>query len=280
MNAIPVAAVSCRFERRPRDRPEASSSRLTPARFASAEPPLAHERESLGMFDRFHREIDIEVGPVEMSRALKLHIEQRTDQNLEKPRKMLECDKLLPAFHENPESVSRDVRHLNARSGLTKPCGSHPHASERGAARPSRGVPSARDSEQPRSQAPAGSSVPPRHDERGHAAETRSGFGFRDARGPARVAGIAPSRRAPQPAPAAGDHSRGGECGRPAGIERAVPERPAERQAARRPRGRAREKQRDPQHRKHIPAEVSAERDVRQGVRSEPQQQRVTRAAS
>lgn len=66
------------------------------------------------MIQELHREVDIELRPVEVARALKFNVQERTDGHVQEPGKGVERDELLLVLQEEPESMLRDVGHFNA----------------------------------------------------------------------------------------------------------------------------------------------------------------------
>jgi hypothetical protein len=55
----------------------------------------AHQREPLWMLDRFQRQIDVKVRPIQMVWVWKFHVQQVPDRNVLKPWKLLERQKKL-----------------------------------------------------------------------------------------------------------------------------------------------------------------------------------------
>lgn len=82
------------------------------------------------MIDGLDRKVHVQIGPVEMVRMREFDVAQLADRNVSKPRKVLECKKPLSLAKQEPESMLRNVRDLNDRSGLSTRCGFHPHAPE------------------------------------------------------------------------------------------------------------------------------------------------------
>jgi hypothetical protein len=84
---------------------------------------LTNERIFLRMLDWFDSEIDVQVGPVEMMRAWKLNVGDRSNWRITKPRELLERDEQLACANEQPESVGRHVRDFSWGSASPKRCG-------------------------------------------------------------------------------------------------------------------------------------------------------------
>jgi hypothetical protein len=57
------------------------------------------------MLDRFHGQIDVKVGPIQMVRMRKFHVQQLSHRNVSEPGKLLEWQEKLPASKEEPESM-------------------------------------------------------------------------------------------------------------------------------------------------------------------------------
>jgi hypothetical protein len=68
-----------------------------------------HERESLRMFDGLHGDIDVEIRPVEMAWASKLHVPNSADRRLTKPGEEFETQTQLASLHEQPKSLLGDA---------------------------------------------------------------------------------------------------------------------------------------------------------------------------
>lgn len=69
------------------------------------------------MFDGFHREVDIEVRPVQMMCARELNVRDLSHGGITEPRKVLERHEQLTLADEEPEAVRRYVSHFHhARS--------------------------------------------------------------------------------------------------------------------------------------------------------------------
>jgi hypothetical protein len=58
------------------------------------------------VLDGLDSEVDIEVGPVQMMRARQLHVRNRPNGRVTKPRKVLERDEQLLVVDDQPETVS------------------------------------------------------------------------------------------------------------------------------------------------------------------------------
>jgi hypothetical protein len=80
------------------------------------------------MLDRIDREIDVELGPVEMPGMRERDIDELADRRLAEPREIGLGHEELALIDQEPEAVPRDVADLNARSMLATLLGSHPHA--------------------------------------------------------------------------------------------------------------------------------------------------------
>ena len=94
-------------------------------RDARVRPFPAYQREAFWVLDRFHRQIDVEVRPIQMVGMRKLHVQQSADRNVSEPGKLMERHEKFPASKQKPKSVLRDVRYLNLRSVLSKLRRSH-----------------------------------------------------------------------------------------------------------------------------------------------------------
>src|SRR3972149_10109422 len=81
---------------------------------------LADQRVFIRMFDGLHREIDIEIRPVQVVRAWKLHVRDFPNRSLPKPRKLVERHEQLPFPDEQPEPVRRNVSDFRQGSALPK----------------------------------------------------------------------------------------------------------------------------------------------------------------
>ena len=73
----------------------------------------AHPRKTLGMIDRCHGQIDIQIGPVKMIFAQRFHMTDLRDGGAFEPRKVLERQQFFIAFEQQPEAMRRYVRHFN-----------------------------------------------------------------------------------------------------------------------------------------------------------------------
>jgi len=60
--------------------------------------------------------------------ALEFDVDELADRRFSEPRELLERDEDLPTLDQQPESVRRDVRYLNLRSGLSMQRGSRSRA--------------------------------------------------------------------------------------------------------------------------------------------------------
>jgi hypothetical protein len=70
----------------------------------SFRPHFADQRVTLWMLDRFHSEVHIKLGPVQMTRMRKLHIQQFSDGNIPEPGKLLKRQEKFPppSSSQNP----------------------------------------------------------------------------------------------------------------------------------------------------------------------------------
>ena len=57
------------------------------------------------MLDRFHGEIDVKIGPIQMVRMRKFHVQQLSYRNVSEPGELLEGQEKLSASKEKPESM-------------------------------------------------------------------------------------------------------------------------------------------------------------------------------
>ena len=89
-----------------------------------------NQRKAFGVFYRFYREVNIEIGPVKVVGVEQLDIQHLSDRHILKPRKMLERQKHLPLPHQEPETVLGNIRNLNRRSACSTQRGSHSRVSE------------------------------------------------------------------------------------------------------------------------------------------------------
>ena len=101
-------------------------------RDARVRPFPAYQREAFWVLDRFHRQIDVEVRPIQMVGMRKLHVQQSADRNVSEPGKLMERHEKFPTSKQKPKSVLRDVRYLNLRSVLSKLRRSHLRVPELG----------------------------------------------------------------------------------------------------------------------------------------------------
>jgi hypothetical protein len=65
------------------------------------------------MLDRFHGEVHVQLGPVQMTRMRKLHVQQFSDGNIPEPGKLLKRQEKFPTVEKQPESMLRDVGDFN-----------------------------------------------------------------------------------------------------------------------------------------------------------------------
>jgi hypothetical protein len=80
------------------------------------------------MFNGLDREVNIKLRPIKVMRSRQLNIEEWVNRNVTEPGKVLERYKQLSVATQEPEAVFRDIRNLNSRNALSKPCGFHFHA--------------------------------------------------------------------------------------------------------------------------------------------------------
>jgi len=121
------------------------------------------------VINRLDRQIDIEVGPVEVVWIRKFNMDQFTNTRLFEPRELLKRNETFRFSDKKPEAVARNVRDLNRRSGRSSPAGYHFRAPESVAALFSNPAPLNRSFEPTRPSAPTRTS--PHHQVRGHAHE-------------------------------------------------------------------------------------------------------------
>src|SRR5262249_37167164 len=93
-----------------------------------ARPGLADQREAFRMLDRINRQVDVEIGPVEMIRRQPVNTSELCNRRIAEPRELLEREKQLSLVEQQPEAVSRDVGYLNAQNALATRSGFHPRA--------------------------------------------------------------------------------------------------------------------------------------------------------
>src|SRR2546427_13151871 len=97
---------SCSIAGRPRGSPDLGCPwSATCRRPRLARLGLTHERVFLRVLDGFHGEVDIEVGPIQMMRTRQLHVGNRSNGRVPKPRKLLERDEQLLVVDDQPEPV-------------------------------------------------------------------------------------------------------------------------------------------------------------------------------
>src|SRR5262245_37211757 len=72
---------------------------------ALVRPFPAHQWEAFRMLDRFHSQIDVKVGPVQMVRMRKFHVQQLSHRNVSEPGELLEWQEKLPPPKQKPESM-------------------------------------------------------------------------------------------------------------------------------------------------------------------------------
>jgi len=68
------------------------------------------------VLDGLDRQVDVEIGPVEMLLGWYVNVEKVIDDRAPEPRKLLEWEKELSIAQENPEPVTGDVRHFSFQS--------------------------------------------------------------------------------------------------------------------------------------------------------------------
>ena len=89
---------------------------------------LTHEGIAFRVSERFDRQIDIEVRPVQMLPTGQLHAAYFCNRSILEPGEFLERHKELFLADEQPESVGRDVRYLNPGRASPRRCGFHSDA--------------------------------------------------------------------------------------------------------------------------------------------------------
>jgi hypothetical protein len=77
------------------------------------------------MIERLEREVNVQGSPVQMVRAGPLDVAKLRDRGIAEPRKVVERNEPFALTGKQPEAVRRDVRHLNRRSVVATPSGSH-----------------------------------------------------------------------------------------------------------------------------------------------------------
>jgi hypothetical protein len=75
-----------------------------------------NQRERFGLSQRIEREVDVEIGPVEMVFVEEFHREDLIERGLSEPRKTLIRQKVLSVVDQEPDSVSIDIGNFNAGS--------------------------------------------------------------------------------------------------------------------------------------------------------------------
>lgn len=90
----------------------------------------AYQGKAIGVADGVHRQVDVEVGPVEMVGREDLYVEELSDRGILEPGKVSEREEEFFISQQQPEAVRRNVRYLKLRSGCAKRCGCHVHAPE------------------------------------------------------------------------------------------------------------------------------------------------------
>jgi hypothetical protein len=68
------------------------------------------------MLNRLNAEIDIKLRPVEVTRGWLLYGKYSTERLVLKPREIFVGQEQLPFSDQEPDSMSRDVSHFNARN--------------------------------------------------------------------------------------------------------------------------------------------------------------------
>src|SRR6516225_6142135 len=84
--------------------------------FGPFNPDLGNQRKALRMLDGFHRQVDVQVGPVEMAGVGSLDIHDGGDWRLLEPRKVLKRQEELAFSKKHPEAVFGHPANLNFRS--------------------------------------------------------------------------------------------------------------------------------------------------------------------
>jgi hypothetical protein len=72
------------------------------------------------MLDRVDREVNIEVGPVQVMGLWPLEVEDRFYRRFREPREFRERHEELAIVNEQPDAVPRDVRDLSCRNGRSR----------------------------------------------------------------------------------------------------------------------------------------------------------------
>jgi hypothetical protein len=65
------------------------------------------------MFDRFNRQVDVEIGPVEVIGRWPKDIDDLADRCFGKPRKLFEGHEEIPGIEVEPETVPGDACYFN-----------------------------------------------------------------------------------------------------------------------------------------------------------------------
>jgi len=73
----------------------------------------ANQRKTIWVEHRFDGKIDIEIGPIQMMRRLKLNVEKLTYRRIPKPGKIVESQEDFVLLDQKPEAIFRDIRYLN-----------------------------------------------------------------------------------------------------------------------------------------------------------------------
>lgn len=87
---------------------------------------LRNQGEVRGRADRADRKVDVKERPVQVIGARPLHLRQRADARLPKPRKVVEAQEELLVSKQQPEAVPGDVGDLRCRSDESRHRGSLP----------------------------------------------------------------------------------------------------------------------------------------------------------
>ena len=78
-------------------------------------PCLADQREIIGVIQRLDRQIDVEIRPVQVTRADESHVGQLRDRRITKPWELLKRQKAFLASNTHPEAARRYVRHFGGQ---------------------------------------------------------------------------------------------------------------------------------------------------------------------
>src|SRR5439155_23389943 len=86
---------------------------------------LTYERVFLGMFDRFHRQVDIQARAIQVVRTWKLDVRDFAHRRFPEPGKFFEWHKQLAFADEQPEPVRRNVSDFRWRNASPRRRGFH-----------------------------------------------------------------------------------------------------------------------------------------------------------